>query len=162
MADFIAARYAVVLLLVLGCSHLPPPPKITCDGELDADVAEDPQKLHDAIVRIRISDTSMPVVCDRGICISPCDENDNCGRCERALVKNIYQLGRLRSEDAARLAAALVIDTRMRWDGGVALLMTDSFALMGPVIVPYLEPHRSRSPLADMIINCIQRGERCL
>jgi hypothetical protein len=154
-------RTVIVVLLILGCGHVSRPQKLTCDGEIHPDVAGDPQKLHDMIVLIRLSDTSMPVVCDGGICVYPCDEDDNCGRCDRQLTAAIYQLGRLRSEEAARLAAALVLDKRMEWDGGAALAVAGSFAQIGPVILPYLEPYRSNSRLADRIMNCVQRGERC-
>jgi hypothetical protein len=153
----------ITLVLALGCGHVAPPNKITCSGELPTAAIGDPARLSDLILAIRTSDSSDPVLCEEGICVSPCEENSNCGRCDATLTKALYELGRLGSDDAAIVASSLVLNERMKWDGGLALTAADSFSRLGALILPYLKSHTSKSSLAATIVSCIESGQRrCL
>jgi len=72
------------------------------------------------------------------------------------------RLAAIQSEDAAIQAAALVLDKKLAWDGGHALLLAHAVAGMGERVVPYLEPHAKESPLAEIILRCIAQKQPCI
>ena len=78
------------------------------------------------------------------------------------MVKGLYRLAELNTEEAAREAAAIALDPRMEWDGGPGLLMGDAVSRFGPLVVPFLEPHEKTSLTAARILDCVRRRVRCL
>jgi hypothetical protein len=74
----------------------------------------------------------------------------------------VDRLGAIQTEDAASEAAALVLDERLHWDAGSALLLGHAVAKMGDRVLPYLRPHVQSSPLAAIIVNCVEQHDPCI
>lgn len=125
-----------------------------CPNEIPAAIRDDPRALHDLIVDARMR--RFPPQC------TSCEVGTACESCERLMVEAMRRLAAIQSEDAAIQAAALVLDKKLEWDGGPALLLAHAVAGMGERVVPYLEPHKNESPLAEIILQCIAQKHPCI
>ena len=125
-----------------------------CPNGIPAAIRDDPRALHDLIVDARMR--RFPERC------TSCERGTACESCERLMVDAMRRLAAIQSEDAAIQAAALVLDKKLAWDGGPALLLAHAVAGMGDRVVPYLQPHAKESPLAEIILQCIAQKRPCI
>lgn len=125
-----------------------------CPNEIPAAIRDDPRALHDLIVDARMR--RFPPQC------TSCEAGTGCETCERLMVDAMRRLAAIQSEDAAIQAAALVLDKKLAWDAGPALLLAHAVAGMGERVVPYLEPHAKESALAEIILQCIAQKHPCI
>lgn len=125
-----------------------------CPNEIPAAIRDDPRALHDLIVDARMR--RFPPQC------FSCEVGTACETCERLMIDAMRRLAVIQSEDAAIQAAALVLDKKLAWDGGHALLLAHAVAGMGERVVPYLEPHAKESALAEIILQCIAQKHPCI
>jgi hypothetical protein len=134
-----------------------------CEDRLPASALNDPVALRELIVAIQLREFPPMPECQPGeVCVQPCDEPTQCHKCEMLMTAAMYQFPKIGSESAAANAAALVLDERMEWDGGVALTFGDAVAQIGPRVLPHLRPHTGRSLMAERIIECVEKNERCM
>lgn len=145
---------------------LPPPRSLgICGDELPASALNDPQALGEivAAVQLRSYIPDPEPECTPGEpCVSPCDEDTQCHRCEMLETAALYRLAKLGTPAAAAQMASLILDPRMEWDAGRGLTVSDAAAQLGPPMLPLLRPHVATSRHARMIVECIERGKRCL
>jgi len=124
-----------------------------CPAALPEHALSDPRALHDLVVGARTR--QFPPEC------FSCEEGTACASCDRLFALAIQQLSRIKTEDAAAQAAALVVDDRLHWDGGPALLLSHAVASMDGRVLPFLRPHVHSSPLAASIVECIEQHRPC-
>ena len=147
-------RFAVLLLLV-ACAHAPPclEPDF-CPSAVPAEALDDPAALHALILDARTR-RFPPAEC------SSCEEGTPCFSCERFVELALARLASLGTERAAEVAAAVVADQRMGWDGGPALRVAYHVSRMGPIVLPHLKALASRSTFAQIIVDCMEHNTPC-
>jgi hypothetical protein len=120
-------------------------------------------ELQQVVLAIRLRDPDPEPDCAPGkVCVVSCEEGTVCAACERLMIRALYALAAIDTNEAAEAAAFLVLDQRLDWDGGHALSLMNAVTRMKSRILPYLRPHVSESRLAEMIVGCIERGEPCM
>jgi hypothetical protein len=143
-------RFLLVCLLLTGCaSHMQG--GASCPSELPAWALSDPLALHDIVIDART----------RKFPEESCEEGSRCATCDRYMVAAIFRLTELRTPEAAKLAASLVLNDQLGWNAGDALTLAHAVTRLGADLLPYLKPHTSKSSLAARIVGCIERGEPC-
>jgi hypothetical protein len=84
-------------------------------GVVPFEIRNNPRALHDLIVDARTR--RFPELC------FSCEEGSACYSCERLVDLAMEALVAVPTDDAAKEAAAIVVDYRLQWDGGPALMM---------------------------------------
>jgi hypothetical protein len=153
-ADDTFVKRLFLVLLLSGCAHgQPRVEESLCPSQLPASALNDPVALRTIIVDARTRRFAPS-------CWA-CEEGSACASCERLFGLAARQLSELRTKQAAQEAVALVLDTRLNWDAGPALILAREITRMGPIVLPYLRPHASESFLAKQIVECIETKDPC-
>ena len=140
--------------LAFACAHDQPCIETNfCPSEVPAALTDDPGALRQLIVDARMR--RFPEAC------FSCEEGTACASCERLVGLALQKLSSIRTDKAAQVAASIVIDERLHWDAGAALTVAREVSSMGTIVLPYLQPHTARSPLAAHIVRCLEHHEPC-
>jgi hypothetical protein len=81
-------------------------------------------------------------------------------QCDAVVWQALGRLVKLNTPDAAKRAADLLLDPKLQWDAGDALMAVDVVARMGKLVTPYLRPRVSESALARLTVECIEKELR--
>jgi hypothetical protein len=84
-------------------------------------------------------------------------------QCEMKVWEMFRQLVGLQTTSAAENAAALLLDSKLSWHTGDALKAADAVVPLGHLITPYLRAYTTNSRVAELAVECIDKGyRRCL